>query len=83
MCKSKVLKIYKMIISEIQVGQAVTIKGMLTEYQGIQKVKVSSFGKVEKRVFKGIGIEIYKYFSLQDGTKTLESEGIKLQTETK
>lgn len=83
MGKSKVFKIYKMIISEIKVGQAVTIKGMLTEYQGIQKVKVSSFGKVEKRVFKGIGIEIYKYFSLQDGTKTLESEGIKLQTEPK
>lgn len=83
MGKSKVFKIYKMIISEIKVGQVVTIKGMLTEYQGIQKVKVSSFGKVEKRVFKGIGIEIYKYFSLQDGIKTLESEGIKLQTEPK
>lgn len=83
MGKSKVFKIYNMIISEIKVGQAVTIKGMLTEYKGIQKVKVSSFGKVEKRVFKGIGIEIYKYFSLQDGIKTLESEGIKLQTEPK
>ena len=83
MGKSKVFKIYNMIISEIKVGQAVTIKGMHTEYQGIQKVKVSSFGKVEKRVFKGIGIEIFKYFSLQDGTKTLESEGIKLQTEPK
>lgn len=83
MGKSKVFKIYKMIISKIKVGQAVTIKGLLTEYQGIQKVKVSSFGKVEKRVFKGIGIEIYKYFSLQEGSKTLESEGIKLQTEFK
>lgn len=65
-------------ISELKVGQKVTIKGLLAEYQGIQKVKVSSFGKVEKRVFKGIGIEIFKYFSLNDGTKTLEQEGIKL-----
>jgi hypothetical protein len=51
---------------------------LLVEYQGIQKVKVSGFGKVEKRVFKGIGIEIFKYFSLNDGAKTLEKEGISL-----
>lgn len=70
-------------ISEIKVGQVVTIKGMLTEYKGIQKVKIQGFGKVEKRVFKGVGIDIYKYFNLQDGSKTLESEGIKLQTDSK
>ena len=70
-------------ISEIKVGQVVTVKGMLTEYQGIQKIKVQGFGKVEKRVFKGVGIDIYKYFSLQDGSNTLESEGIILQTESK
>ena len=33
-------------ISDLKVGQKVTIKGMLVEYQGIQKVKVSGFGKV-------------------------------------
>jgi hypothetical protein len=65
-------------ISDLKVGQNVTINGMLVEYQGIQKIKVSGFGKVEKRVFKGIGIEIFKYFSLNDGTKTLEQEGIYL-----
>ena len=65
-------------ISDLKVGQKVTIKGLLVEYQGIQKVKVSGFGKVEKRVFKGIGIEIFKYFSLNDGAKTLEKEGISL-----
>ena len=65
-------------ISDLKVGQKVAIKGMLAEYQGIQKVKVSGFGKVEKRVFKGIGIEVFKYFSLNDGTKTLEKEGISL-----
>ena len=64
--------------SDLKVGQKVTIKGMLVEYQGIQKVKVSGFGKVEKRVFKGIGIEIFKYFSLNDGAKNLEKEGISL-----
>ena len=53
-------------ISDLKVGQKVTIKGMLAEYQGIQKVKVSGFGKVEKRVFKGIGIEIFKYFTLNE-----------------
>lgn len=65
-------------ISEIKVGQVVTIKGMITEYQGIQKVKVRGLGIVEKRVFRGVGIDIYKYFNLQDGSKTFESEGIKL-----
>lgn len=65
-------------ISDLKVGQNVTINGMLVEYQGIQKIKVSGLGKVEKRVFKGIGIEIFKYLSLNDGTKTLEQEGISL-----
>lgn len=65
-------------ISDLKIGQKVTIKGILVEYQGIQKIKVSGLGKVEKRVFKGIGIEIFKYFSLNDGTKTLEQEGIYL-----
>ncbi|WP_417430090.1 hypothetical protein [Halpernia sp.] len=65
-------------ISDLKIGQKVTIKGLLAEYQGIQKVKVCGFGKVEKQVFKGVGIEIYKYFSLQDGTKTLQQEGITL-----
>ena len=65
-------------ISDFKVGQKVTIKGLPVEYQGIQKVKVSHFGKVEKRVFRGIGIEVFKYFSLNDGTKTLEKEGISL-----
>lgn len=65
-------------VSDLKVGQKVTIKGLLAEYQGIQKVKVSGFGKVEKRVFKGIGIGIFKYLSLNDGAKTLEKVGISL-----
>jgi hypothetical protein len=51
---------------------------MLAEYQGIQKVRISSIAKAEKRVFKGEGINIYKYYNLNDGGKTLKSEKIKL-----
>lgn len=65
-------------ISDLKPGQKVTINGMLTEYKGIQKVKIPNFGKVEKRVFKAEGINIYKYYSLNEGAKTLKSEKIKL-----
>lgn len=67
-----------MTISDLKPGQKVTINGMLAEYKAIQKVKIPNFGKVEKRVFQGEGINIYKYYSIADGTKTLESEIIKL-----
>lgn len=65
-------------ICDLKIGQKVTIKGLLAEYKGIQKVKIYGFGKVERRVFKGVGIEIYKYFNLNDGVKTLEQEGLVL-----
>ena len=66
-------------ISNLKPGQKVTINGMLAEYQGIQKVKIQNFGKVEKRVFKADGINIFKYYSLNDGVKTLKSEKIELK----
>lgn len=65
-------------ISDLKLGQKVTINGMLAEYKGIQKVRISNFGKVEKRVFQGDGINIYKYYNLDEGLKTLKSEKIKL-----
>ncbi len=65
-------------ISDLKPGQKVTINGMLAEYKGIQKVRIPNFGKAEKRVFQAEGINIYKYYSLNDGSKTLKSEKIKL-----
>lgn len=65
-------------ISDLKPGQKATLNGMLAEYKGIQKVKISNFAKVEKRVFKGVGMNIYKYYSLSDGSKTLKSEKIEL-----
>ena len=67
-----------MTLSDLKPGQKVTINGMLAEYKGIQKVKIPNFGKVEKRVFQGEGINIYKYYNLNDGAKTLKSEKIEL-----
>ena len=66
-------------ISDLKLGQKVILNGMLAEYQGIQKVKIHNFGKVEKIVFKADGINIYKYYSLNDGNKTLKSEKIELK----
>ena len=65
-------------ISDLKPGQKVTIDGMLAEYKGIQKVRIPNFGKVEKRVFQAEGINIYKYYNLNDGAKTLKSEKIKV-----
>lgn len=67
-----------MTLSDLKPGQKVTINGMLAEYKGIQKVKIPNFGKVEKRVFQGECINIYKYYNLNDGAKTLKSEKIEL-----
>ena len=66
-------------ISDLKLGQKVILNGVLAEYQGIQKVKIHNFGKVEKIVFKADGINIYKYYSLNDGNKTLKSEKIELK----
>lgn len=65
-------------LSDLTPGQKVSINGMLSEYQGIQKVRIRNFGKAEKRVFKAEGIDLFKYFSLNDGSKTLESLNIEL-----
>jgi hypothetical protein len=65
-------------IKDLKVGQKVSIKGMVSFYQGIQKVKITNFTKIEKRVFKGEGINMFKYYSFQEGEKTLESENIKI-----
>lgn len=65
-------------LSDIKPGQKVSINGMLAEYQGIQKIKIPNFGKVEKRVFRTDEIGDYLYYNLNDGSKTLKSEKIKL-----
>ncbi len=65
-------------ISDLKPGQKVTIGGIPAEYKGIEKVKISNFAIVEKRVFKGEGIDIGKYYSLSDGSKTLKSEKIEV-----
>lgn len=65
-------------ISDLKPGQKVSINGMLAEYKGIQKVRIQNLGKVQKRVFQGEGVRIYKYYNLNDGSKTIKSEKIKL-----
>lgn len=65
-------------LSDLKPGQKVIINGMLAQYKGIQKVKISNFAKVEKRVFKADGIDIYYYYSLNEGCKSLKSEKIKI-----
>ena len=66
-------------ISDLKPGQKVTINGVPTEYLGIQKVRILKIGKAEKRVFRCEGIDVYKYYNLKEGSKTLKSEKIKLQ----
>ena len=65
-------------LSELKPGQKVSLNGILAKYQGIQKVKIPNFGKVEKRVFRTDEIGDYLYYNLTDGSKTLKSEKIKL-----
>ena len=65
-------------ISDLKPGQKVSINGMPAEYRGIQKVRIPNFGKAEKRVFKTEGIDNYRYYSLNEGSKTLLSEKIEL-----
>lgn len=63
-------------IADLKIGQKVSINGKFAEYQGIQKIKISNFGKVEKRVFKFEDQNDFKYYHINDGSKTLESEKI-------
>ncbi|AYZ35217.1 hypothetical protein EGY07_06330 [Chryseobacterium indologenes] len=66
------------IISDLRPGQKVNINGILAEYKGIEKVRIPNFGKAEKRVFKELEVNNFKYYNLSDGSKTLKSEKIKL-----
>lgn len=65
--------------SDLKPGQKVSIDGMLAEYKGIQRVRIANSGKADKRVFQGDGIKIFKYYGLNEGLKTLDSEKIKLR----
>jgi hypothetical protein len=65
-------------ISDLKLGQKVTIDRLQLEYKGIQKVKIANYVRVEKRVFKGLGINICKYYSLNEGLLLLEDENISL-----
>ncbi|WNI34757.1 hypothetical protein [Chryseobacterium sp. SG20098] len=65
-------------LSELNPGQKVSLNGILAQYQGIQKVRIPNFGKVEKRVFRADETGDYLYYNLNEGSKTLKSEKIKL-----
>ena len=65
-------------LSDLKPGQCLSINGVIAEYIGIKKVRIPNFGKVEKRVFKEKYNSNFKYFNINEGTKTLESENIKL-----
>jgi hypothetical protein len=65
-------------LSDLKPGQKVSINVMLAEYKGIQKVRILNFAKVEKIVFKADGINIYKYYNLNEGGKLLKTEKIEL-----
>lgn len=65
-------------LSDLKLGQKVSVNGIPTEYQGIHKVKIQNFGKVEKRVFRRDETGEQVYYNIIDGTKTLKSLGIKL-----
>jgi hypothetical protein len=65
-------------LSDIKPGQKVSLNGILAEYQGIQKVRIPNFGKVEKRVFRADETGDYLYYNLHEGSKTLKTEKIKL-----
>ena len=66
-------------ISDLKPGQKVTINGAPAEYLVIRKVRIPNIEKAEKRVFRCEGIDVYKYYNLKEGSKTLKSEKIKLQ----
>ena len=65
-------------LSDLKPGQKVSMNGILAEYQGMQKVKIPNFGKVEKRVFRADETGDYLYYNLNEGSKTLKTEKIKL-----
>lgn len=67
-----------MTLSDLKPRQKVTINGMMGEYIGIHKIKIPNLGRVEKRVFKLEGIDMYKYYNIDEGYKSLLSENIKL-----
>lgn len=63
-------------LKDLKIGQKVTIRGVSAEYEGIKKVKISIYSRVEKRVFKEYGANGYKFYNLNEGFKTLESQHI-------
>ncbi|MDQ8749946.1 hypothetical protein [Elizabethkingia miricola] len=65
-------------LSDLKLGQKVSINGIPSEYQGIRKVEIPNFGKVEKRVFRRDENGECIYYNIIDGTKLLKNLGIKL-----
>ncbi|QQV01812.1 MULTISPECIES: hypothetical protein [Chryseobacterium] len=72
------MKYNLMRISDLKLGQKINIKGVIAKYKGIQKVRISNFGKAEKRVFQVAGSNTFIYYTIVDGSKMLKSEKIKL-----
>jgi hypothetical protein len=54
-------------LSDLKLGQKVSINGIPSEYQGIRKVKIPNFGKVEKEFSEQMKQEsIYIIISLME-----------------
>jgi len=62
-------------LQNLKIGQKVTITEVSVEHERINKVKISSDCRVERRIFKESTENGYSYYGLNDGSKTLESQG--------
>lgn len=65
-------------ISELKIDQKIIINSFKYQYKGINKIRKSGFGTVQKIVFKGVDIEDEKHFDLDllSKDKLKEENGI-------
>ena len=62
-------------LQNLKIGQKITITGVSVECERIKKAKISSDCRVERRIFNESTENGYSYYGLNDGCKTLESQG--------
>ena len=62
-------------LQNLKIGQKITITGVSVEYERIKKAKISSDCRVERRIFNESTENGYSYYGLNDGCKTLGSQG--------
>lgn len=67
-------------ISELKLEQKVMIDGFCYKYKGIQKIRMSGIGFVQKIVFQSdfSNGPYFKYLNLHEGNKELKEENGKL-----